>query len=151
MKKLSLLALLILAGCSSQASRMYECESQGISRDACYVAEQNRQSSINSAAEKQAMENAQAQYPTEQAGHHHHHHASQYAQAAHKERVYKGFGQTFKMHGENFAYLNDVVCAVDENNADATTYSEGLYTVIHYKKTGKVILMKQGQLVGSLK
>lgn len=62
MKKLLLVGVVaasaLLAGCQSSADRMYECEAQGVSRDACYVAEQNRKANINSAAEKQALENA---------------------------------------------------------------------------------------------
>lgn len=46
----------ILTGCSTEASRMSACESKGVSRDACYIAEQNRQATINAVAEKQAME-----------------------------------------------------------------------------------------------
>src|SRR5476651_2236057 len=57
-----LTAVILLAGCSSQASRMADCQAQGVSRDACYIAEQNRQASITAAAEKQAMENAAKQY-----------------------------------------------------------------------------------------
>ncbi|MBZ0059605.1 MULTISPECIES: hypothetical protein [unclassified Leclercia] len=57
-----LVAIVLLAGCTSSAERMYECEAQGVSRDACYVAEQNRKANINSAAEKQAMENASDLY-----------------------------------------------------------------------------------------
>lgn len=76
-----LVAIVLLAGCTSSAQRMYECESQGVSRDACYVAEQNRKANINGAAQKQAMENAAALYGpkgTETYGkqkqsHHHHH------------------------------------------------------------------------------
>ena len=77
-----LVAVVLLAGCTSSAQRMYECESQGVSRDACYVAEQNRKATINSAAQKQAMENASALYgpkgtetygKKQQAQHHHHH------------------------------------------------------------------------------
>ncbi|MEE1913423.1 hypothetical protein [Aeromonas caviae] len=48
----------LLAGCASPAQRMTECQAQGISKDACYQAEQNRQASIMNAAEKQALENA---------------------------------------------------------------------------------------------
>ncbi|MBF4813036.1 hypothetical protein [Cronobacter muytjensii] len=63
MKKLTLLAIIVtLAGCSSAADRMAKCEAQGISRDTCYIAEQNRQSNINAAAEKQALDNAAKQY-----------------------------------------------------------------------------------------
>lgn len=79
MKKIISLAVitLALAGCKSAADRMYECEAHGISRDACYVAEQNRQSNINAAATKQAMENANDLYGakgTEVNKHHHKHH-----------------------------------------------------------------------------
>lgn len=63
MKRIAVIALGavtfgLLDGCSSQASRMAECEAQGISRDACYIAEKNRQATINASAEKQALENA---------------------------------------------------------------------------------------------
>lgn len=83
MKKLLVIgAIMALAGCTSSAERMYECEAQGVSRDACYVAEQNRKATINSAATKQAMENANDLYGakgTETNKHHHHkHHESDY-------------------------------------------------------------------------
>lgn len=52
--------MLALAGCTSSAQRM--CESQSVSRDACYVAEQNCKATINAAAEQQAMENANDLY-----------------------------------------------------------------------------------------
>lgn len=54
------MALSTLAGCTTQADRMAKCEAQGISRDTCYLAEQNRTTALNAAAEKQAMENAAA-------------------------------------------------------------------------------------------
>lgn len=66
-------ACAILSDCSTSASRMAACESQGISRDACYIADQNRQSAINAAAEKQALENANAQYSDKTNQTHHHH------------------------------------------------------------------------------
>ena len=50
----------LLCGCSTATQRMADCEAQGISKDACYMAEQNRQAAINGAAEKQALENAAA-------------------------------------------------------------------------------------------
>ncbi|MBD9517497.1 MULTISPECIES: hypothetical protein [Pseudomonadaceae] len=53
--------VLLLAGCSSPAQRMSTCLAQGVSRDACYMAEQNRQTAITAAAEKQALENARNQ------------------------------------------------------------------------------------------
>jgi hypothetical protein len=62
MKKVMLMMVMVmagaLAGCSSPAQRMAECQAQGISKDTCYLSEQNRQNSINNAAMKQAMENA---------------------------------------------------------------------------------------------
>lgn len=59
----------ILAGCSTEADRMAKCEAQGIDKPTCYLAEQNRTTAINAAAEKQALENAA--------------NAVQHAQAAH--------------------------------------------------------------------
>ncbi|MBV7414958.1 hypothetical protein [Aeromonas sp. sif2433] len=60
MKKIILLMSVagLMAGCSSPAQRMADCQAQGISKDTCYLAEQNRQTVILGAAEKQAMENA---------------------------------------------------------------------------------------------
>ncbi|MCU6670216.1 hypothetical protein M8013_15855 [Enterobacteriaceae bacterium H4N4] len=51
---------ILLSGCVSEEQRLANCEAKGVSRDACYVADQNRQATINAAAEKQALENAQA-------------------------------------------------------------------------------------------
>lgn len=74
-------AAMLLAGCKSAADRMFECESHGVSRDACYVAEQNRQANLNGAAQKQAYENAkEAAFGTgaiggeQKAKKHHQHH-----------------------------------------------------------------------------
>ena len=50
----------LLSGCVSQEQRLADCEAKGVSRDACYIADQNRQATFNAAAEKQALENAQA-------------------------------------------------------------------------------------------
>ena len=60
MKKLLMIVLAVsaLSACSSPAERMANCEAQGVSRDTCYLAEQNRTNSMNAVAEKQAMENA---------------------------------------------------------------------------------------------
>ena len=134
MKKLMVIAsaVLFLAGCSSQASRMADCESKGVSRDACYVAEQNKQSSMNSAAEKQAMENAQAQYP-------------QKAQAAKKVTVFTKHydGMTIKRDKNGVVTVDGKPAAQDELTAEATTYSQGVNTFIVYK-SGKVAVMKDG-------
>lgn len=71
MKKILLVGMVaaLLAGCVSEEQRLAQCEVKGVSRDACYIADQNRQAAINAAAEKQALENA--------------HNAVQHAQAAH--------------------------------------------------------------------
>lgn len=88
-----------LSGCTSSAQRMYECEEQGISRDACYQVEQGRKQSINAQAEAQAMRNAQAQYPVKAVdtseGHHHHKKyydddsSNQYGQSVHRQNKYE--------------------------------------------------------------
>jgi hypothetical protein len=54
------LAVGLLAGCTTEAERLAQCEAKGISRDTCYLAEQNRQTAIDAAAEKQALENQRA-------------------------------------------------------------------------------------------
>lgn len=54
-KSISLLALIMLAGCSSPASRIADCQAQGVSHDTCYLAEQQRQAAILSASEAQAF------------------------------------------------------------------------------------------------
>lgn len=52
MKKLMMIAaVLSLAACSSPAQRMADCQSKRVSKDACYIAEQNRTTAINAAAE----------------------------------------------------------------------------------------------------
>lgn len=60
MKKLIMIAVAVsaLSACSSPAERMANCEAQGVSRDTCYLAEQNRTTAMNAVAEKQALENA---------------------------------------------------------------------------------------------
>ncbi|AVY98425.1 MULTISPECIES: hypothetical protein [Enterobacteriaceae] len=60
MKKLMMVAIAVsaLSACSSPAERMAKCEAQGVSRDTCYLAEQNRTTTMNAVAEKQALENA---------------------------------------------------------------------------------------------
>ncbi|MHA6496086.1 hypothetical protein ACX3VG_03325, partial [Escherichia coli] len=50
-KSFSLLAVILLAGCSSPTSRIADCQAQGVSHDTCYLAEQQRQAAILSASE----------------------------------------------------------------------------------------------------
>ncbi|KAA0263963.1 hypothetical protein [Hafnia alvei] len=136
MQKIFIAGLIIssLAACSSPAERMAKCESQGISKDACYIAEQSRENAINSAAEKQALENAQKQY----------------AQATHKSVVKTGFGVTVKRGTDGIVTVDGKPAALDEKNADASVYSQGNYQVIFYTK-GKVALMENRQFKGYLK
>lgn len=131
---LAALSTLILAGCTSSASRMADCQQQGISKDTCYLAEQNRQATINAAAEKQAMENAQQ--------------TIQHAQAAHKvEPFVKHVGKVeIKRDKLGLLYVDGHAAAQTESTADAQTYQSGLYDVIIYKN-GKVALMNNGQFV----
>lgn len=115
---------------------MADCEAKGISRDACYIAEQNRQATINSAAEKQALENAQSLN-------------SQKTQATAKESTFtKQYdGMIIKRDKLGIVTVDGKPAAKDEVSAEATTYSQGLYTIIAYK-TGKVAVMKDGVFQG---
>lgn len=124
----------LLAGCTSSAERMAKCEGQGVSKDACYIAEQNRINTLNAAAEIQALENAQQQY----------------GQATHKAVVKTGYGVTVKRGTDGIVTVNGKPAALDEKNADAAVYSQGIYQVIFYTK-GKVALMENRQFKGYLK
>ncbi len=135
-KSFSLLAVILLAGCSSPTSRIADCQAQGVSHDTCYLAEQQRQTAILSASEAQAFKNAEA---------------AQHAQAA-KKAIYKGFGMTFRMSSKNFAYLNDSLCAIDEDNKDATVYQcQVCITWIPYMTQEKSFKSKAWEFVGYLK
>ncbi len=79
-KSFSLLAVILLAGCSSPTSRIADCRAQGVSHDTCYLAEQQRQTAILSASEAQAFK---MQKP--------------HNMPAAKKAIYKGFGMTFRM------------------------------------------------------
>lgn len=69
-------AAVSLTGCKSSADRMYECESQGISRDTCYLSEQQRKQGMNEQAQAQAYRNAAAAVTSDSSsGHHKHHHS----------------------------------------------------------------------------
>ncbi|EKK5568151.1 hypothetical protein PN823_004573 [Enterobacter hormaechei] len=68
------LSILLLAGCSTSASRMRDCERQGISRDTCYLAEQNRQSSSHAARLAVAEQMINDDLKEDSHKHHHHHH-----------------------------------------------------------------------------
>ncbi|WP_411800910.1 hypothetical protein [Enterobacter roggenkampii] len=138
MKKLIMVSAVIslLAACTSPAQRMAECKAQGISKDACYVAEQNKQAAVNAAAQKQAMENARALYPVQK------------AQSA-KKITYTGEGLTLVLTDKTLT-VDGKLAALDEDNADAKSYSQGLYNFVIYKN-GKIAIMKGGQFVSYAK
>ncbi|MFU2317522.1 hypothetical protein [Rahnella sp. PCH160] len=134
MKKIFVItALILLSGCSSQASRMAECQAQGISKDACYIVEQNRQTAIQNTAMKQAMENA----------------AKQYAQTAKRVVHVRIKGIDIKIFpADKQGYIEGTAAYLDEDNADAQVYRKGIFTAIYYKRTHKVVLMRNGQIYG---
>ncbi|RJT47159.1 hypothetical protein [Rahnella woolbedingensis] len=134
MKKILVFAAItLLAGCSTQASRMADCQSQGISKDTCYMADQNRQTAIQSAALKQAMENASAQY----------------AQATKKIVHARIKGIDIKIFpADKQGYIEGTAAYLDEDNADAQVYRKGIFTAIYYKRTHKLVLMRDGQIYG---
>lgn len=136
MKKLLVIAALaMLAGCSTEASRMAECQAQGISKDTCYLVEKNHQTAIEAAAMKQAMENA----------------ATQYAQAAKTIVHTKIKGIDIKIFPtDKQGYIEGTAAYLDEDNADAQVYRKGIFTAIYYKRTHKLVLMRNGQIYGRM-
>ncbi|MNI59430.1 hypothetical protein D3C73_1145930 [compost metagenome] len=62
MNKLMMVAVFgagaLLAGCSTPAQRMAECEAQGVSKDTCYLAEAQHKEAINNAAYNAQWANA---------------------------------------------------------------------------------------------
>lgn len=114
---------------------MADCQSQGISKDTCYMAEQNRQTSIQSAALKQAMENS----------------AKQYAQATKKVVHARIKGIDVKIFpADKQGYIEGTAAYLDEDNADAQVYRKGVFTAIYYKRTHKLVLMRDGQIYGRM-
>jgi len=135
MKKLLIAgALLALTSCSSSASRMAECEAQGVSRDTCYLAEQNRHAAIVGAAEKQALENAQ------------------FAQAAHKSAAKKWRYKDVVVSRDKsgIVSIDGKPAVMTENNNGNQVFATGISNVIFYKN-GKVALMQNGQFEGWMK
>lgn len=128
---------ILLAGCTSTASRMAECEAQGVSKDTCYLAEQNRQTAIYAAAEKQALENA----------------AKQYAQSAKSKTLQARIaGIDIKISPDiKQGYIEQTAAALTEENQYAQVYQKGVYTAIWYQQKHKIVLLRDGQIVGSAK
>lgn len=128
---------ILLAGCTSTASRMAECEAQGVSKDTCYLAEQNRQTAIYAAAEKQALESA----------------AKQYAQSAKSKTLQTRIaGIDIKISPDiKQGYIEQTAAALTEENQYAQVYQKGVYTAIWYRQKHKIVLLRDGQIVGSAK
>ncbi|MGR5944287.1 hypothetical protein [Enterobacter sp. C4G1] len=75
--------------------------------------------------------------------------ALQKAQSA-KKRTVKGYGITVVISGD-WVTVDGKPAALDENNASAKSYSQGMYNIVVYK-SGKVALLKQGEgFIGYLK
>lgn len=128
---------ILLAGCTSTASRMAECEAQGVSKDTCYLAEQNRQTAIYAAAEKQALENA----------------AKQYAQSTKSKTLQARIaGINIKISPDiKQGYIEQTAATLTEENQYAQVYQKGVYTAIWYRQKHKIVLLRDGQIVGSAK
>lgn len=135
MKNIIVICLvLVLASCSSASSRMAECQSQGVSRDTCYLAEQNRNAAIAAAAEKQAMENAQ------------------HAQTAHKSglKIWSYKDVTVSRDKLGIVSIDGKPAVMDAEKLGNTTYSAGISKVIFYT-SGNVALMQNGHFQGWMK
>lgn len=65
-------------------------------------------------------------------------------------KQWKGYGVTVKRDSLGLITVNGKPAAQGEVTEKATTYQQGLFTVILYN-SGKVALMNQGQFVGYLK
>lgn len=127
-----LISIALLAGCSTQASRMSDCESQGISKDACYIAEQNKQASVTNAAETAALRNATKSV---------------------EQTTYQPFkthlaGLNIEANAQGQMYVDGKPALITEDNVDAITYQQGGFDIIHYKRTHKLFVLQNGKIVG---
>jgi hypothetical protein len=141
---------ILLAGCTSTASRMAECEAQGVSKDTCYLAEQNRQTAIYAAAEKQALENAAKQYAqSARLGGQ----AVQHAQAAKSKTLQARIaGIDIKISPDiKQGYIEQTATVLTEENQYAQVYQKGVFTAIWYRQKHKIVLLRDGQIVGTAK
>ena len=119
-----LLGVVALAGCTSSAQRMAECEAQGISKDTCYLAEQNRKNSINNAAQAAAYANARDA-------------VNQKAQSAHKYKKWDGMKLEITKNG---LVVDGKPAAIVEKTKEANVYQQGLFNYVVYKN-GKIAVM----------
>lgn len=143
-------AAVALSACSSPAQRMAECESQGISKDTCYLSEQNRQNSYNNAAQNAAYANARDAAAGTGIWAKKDKHAKQHAQAAHKPGVKHWNGMKLEIT-RNGLVVDGKPAAVSETNKDATVYQQGLYSYVVYSN-GKIGVMDdKGGFIGYAK
>lgn len=138
-------AAALLSACTSPAQRMAECERQGISKDTCYMAEQNRQNTYNESAQNAAWANARD--AAAGTGLWAKKDAKQHAQAAKATHAFKWEKMTIAIRGE-ILDVDGVLGALDENEPQAKVYSQGLYTFIYYPAKGKLAVSKEGQFQG---
>lgn len=138
-------ATALLSACTSPAHRMAECERQGISKDTCYLAEQNRQNAYNESAQNAAWANARD--AAAGTGIWAKKDAKQHAQAAKAAHTFKWEGMKITIRGE-ILDVDGVLGALDENEPQAKVYSQGLYTFIYYPAKGKLAVNKEGQFQG---
>lgn len=101
-------------------------------------------SSFLIAVTAQAMAFSEPQKPLHAA-----HHAMTIAQKTSKSS-WSGFGVTVIRAKDGMVTVDGHPAALDEENADARVFSEGLNTVIFYTK-GRVVLMREGLFLGDLK
>ena len=138
-------ATALLSACTSPAQRMAECERQGISKDTCFLAEQNRQNAYNESAQNAAWANARD--AAAGTGIWAKKDAKQHAQAAKAAHTFKWEGKKITIRGE-ILDVDGVLGALDENEPQAKVYSQGLYSFIYYPAKGKLAVSKEGQFQG---
>lgn len=68
----------------------------------------------------------------------------------HTKKVFTGHGVEVVFMNDQSVTVNGKAASMDENNADATVFKQGTYTIIHYRN-GKVSLMENNVYVGNLK
>lgn len=135
MKKLLIAGVaLALTGCSSSTSRMTGCKAQGVTRDACSLAEQNRHAAMVGVAGKQAVENAQ------------------FAQEAHKSaaKTWRYKDVVVSRDKLGIVSIDGKPAVMTEENKGNQVFATGISNVIFYKN-GKVALMQNGQFEGWMK
>ncbi|WP_288822018.1 hypothetical protein [uncultured Leclercia sp.] len=129
-------AAVALSACKSPEQRMAECASQGISKDTCYLVEQNRQQSYNEAAQNAAYANARDAAAGTGVWAKKDKHAKQHAQAAHKPGVKHWKGMKLEIT-KNGLVVDGKPAAVSETSEKATVYQQGLYSYVVYSN-GKI-------------